>query len=217
MSRSPSRAKCCTSQVGSQLGMLLDVDVGCRCRAGSALPLQCTTRQPELATLTLRRCWGRSVAARLFAHRIGWTRQSTDRNAGAIITERHSLHSLRNFSLPTHIFLSRCAGEESVEQIGSRAERMGLMANSNIFLYSATRMDVCPFCRHVQMSKFAMHCCRAVCVCRRCPGAVLLKGLSATFTLTTVSRPLCAGHPAGDSGDAAGGGHHRLHPDGVPG
>lgn len=120
-------------------------------------------------------------------------------------------------SFSTYIFLSRCAGEESVEQIGSRAERMGLMANSNIFLYSATRMDVCPCCRHVHMSKFAMHCCRAVCVCRRCPGAVLLKGLSVTFTPTTVSRPLCAGHPAGDSGDAAGGGHHRLHPDGVPG
>lgn len=34
------------------------------------------------------------------------------------------------------------AGEESVEQIGSRAERMGLMSNSNIFLYSATRMEV---------------------------------------------------------------------------
>ena len=29
-----------------------------------------------------------------------------------------------------------------MEQIGSRAERMGLLANSNIFLYSATRMDV---------------------------------------------------------------------------
>lgn len=38
----------------------------------------------------------------------------------------------------------QCAGEESVEQIGSRAERMGLMGNSNIFLYSATRMDVRP-------------------------------------------------------------------------
>ena len=34
------------------------------------------------------------------------------------------------------------AGEESVEQIGSRAERMGLMSNANIFLYSATRMEV---------------------------------------------------------------------------
>jgi hypothetical protein len=38
------------------------------------------------------------------------------------------------------------AGEESVEQIGSRAERMGLVSNSNIFLYSATRMDVSDTC-----------------------------------------------------------------------
>ena len=29
-----------------------------------------------------------------------------------------------------------------MEQIGSRAERMSLLSNSNIFLYSATRMDV---------------------------------------------------------------------------
>lgn len=38
--------------------------------------------------------------------------------------------------------LRHLAGEESVEQIGSRAERMGLMSNRNIFLYSATRMEV---------------------------------------------------------------------------
>ena len=46
-------------------------------------------------------------------------------------------------------FLS--AGEESVEQIGSRAERMGLLSNSNIFLYSATRMDVSR-CLHIVAS-----------------------------------------------------------------
>ena len=34
------------------------------------------------------------------------------------------------------------SGEESVEQIGSRAERMGLMDNSSIFLFSATRLEV---------------------------------------------------------------------------
>lgn len=33
-------------------------------------------------------------------------------------------------------------GEESVEQIGSRAERMGLMDNSSIYLFSATRLEV---------------------------------------------------------------------------
>ncbi len=32
-------------------------------------------------------------------------------------------------------------GEESVEQIGSRAERMGLMGNAGIYLYSATRLE----------------------------------------------------------------------------
>ncbi|PSC73730.1 DNA repair [Micractinium conductrix] len=33
------------------------------------------------------------------------------------------------------------SGEESVEQIGSRAERMGIAANSSIYVYSATRLD----------------------------------------------------------------------------
>ena len=33
------------------------------------------------------------------------------------------------------------SGEESVEQIGSRAERMGLGAARGIYLYSATRLD----------------------------------------------------------------------------
>jgi predicted ATP-dependent serine protease len=33
------------------------------------------------------------------------------------------------------------SGEESVEQIGSRAERMGVAANADIYVYSATRLD----------------------------------------------------------------------------
>lgn len=33
------------------------------------------------------------------------------------------------------------SGEESTEQIGSRATRMGIGANSSVFLYSATRLD----------------------------------------------------------------------------
>ena len=35
------------------------------------------------------------------------------------------------------------SGEESVEQIGSRAERMGLMDNGSIYLFSETRLEVC--------------------------------------------------------------------------
>lgn len=33
------------------------------------------------------------------------------------------------------------SGEESVEQIGSRAERMGVAGNAGVFVYSATRLD----------------------------------------------------------------------------
>jgi len=33
------------------------------------------------------------------------------------------------------------SGEESTEQIGSRAERMGVGSNANVYLYSATRLD----------------------------------------------------------------------------
>ncbi len=33
------------------------------------------------------------------------------------------------------------SGEESVEQIGSRAERMGLAGNQSVYVYSATRLD----------------------------------------------------------------------------
>ena len=47
-----------------------------------------------------------------------------------------------DFVLQPHGFVSRSTGEESVEQIGSRAERMGLMGNAGIYLYSATRLEV---------------------------------------------------------------------------
>ncbi len=33
------------------------------------------------------------------------------------------------------------SGEESVEQIGSRAQRLGLGANEDVWLYGATRLD----------------------------------------------------------------------------
>lgn len=39
---------------------------------------------------------------------------------------------------PTVLYVS---GEESVEQIGSRAERMGVAGNTDVFVYSATRLD----------------------------------------------------------------------------
>ena len=35
-----------------------------------------------------------------------------------------------------------------MEQIGSRAERMGLMGNAGIYLYSATRLEVCGWHLH---------------------------------------------------------------------
>ncbi len=43
-----------------------------------------------------------------------------------------------------------------MEQIGSRAERMGLMANAGIYLYSATRLEV--LARHLPVR---CCCCRA--------------------------------------------------------
>lgn len=51
--------------------------------------------------------------------------------------KRNESHNLEDIEAPI-LYVS---GEESAEQIGSRAERMGLGGNENVYLYSATRLD----------------------------------------------------------------------------
>eukprot|EP00887_Chlorella_sp_A99_P001326 scaffold14.g1326.t1 len=61
------------------------------------------------------------------------------------------------------------SGEESREQIGSRAERMGLADNRHIFLYSATRLDlILDEITRLQpkaSAPWGMECARARCTC----------------------------------------------------
>jgi hypothetical protein len=70
-----------------------------------------------------------------------------------------AVHANGAYTPAVLINLFHPVGEESVEQIGSRAERMGLLSNSNIFLYSATRMDVRRRSHAVQYGRFAILLC----------------------------------------------------------
>lgn len=50
-----------------------------------------------------------------------------------------------------------------MEQIGSRAERMGLMDNSSIYLYSATRLEVGLTAIRTRLMTLKYHCISILC------------------------------------------------------